>query len=245
MAKIISIHSFRPGTGKSNLTANLAAILAMAGRRVGVIDTDLHTPALPWLFGFDEQRIDRSLNDFLWGRCSIEATAYDVSAGIAPALPGKVFLIPFVTRPGTINYDVSLLSDSFQLLVGALELDVLLIDTQPGLEETILPSLAFADVQVLVLRADEQDYQGTGVTIDVVRQLGVPSMMLVVNQVPASYDAADVRREVENAYLCKVIAVLPHSAELAALASAGLFVVHYPEHPLTRAFAEIALTIAS
>ena len=35
MAKIVSIHSYRGGTGKSNLTANLATAVAMLGKRVG------------------------------------------------------------------------------------------------------------------------------------------------------------------------------------------------------------------
>ena len=38
---IISVHSFRGGTGKSNTTANLSAVLAMSGKRVGVVDTDI------------------------------------------------------------------------------------------------------------------------------------------------------------------------------------------------------------
>ena len=37
MANIISIHSFRGGTGKSNTTANLAALLAMQGQVKGWI----------------------------------------------------------------------------------------------------------------------------------------------------------------------------------------------------------------
>ncbi len=245
MPKIISIHSFRPGTGKSNIAANIATILAATGQRIGIIDTDLHSPAIPLLFGIDERIIEHSLNDFLWGKCSIEDTAYDVSHGIDAALSGRVFLIPFVTRPGNISYDVSLLSDSFQLLVSALSLDVLLIDSQPGLEEANLPSLAFADVQVLVLRPDEQDYQGTGVTIDVVQQLGVPAMMLVVNQVPASLTLTEVQRQVEKVYGYAVIAVVPHSSELAALANTGLFVVHYPEHPITRILAETAVILTT
>jgi nitrogenase subunit NifH len=36
MATIVSIHSFRGGTGKSNTTANVAATLALSGQRVGV-----------------------------------------------------------------------------------------------------------------------------------------------------------------------------------------------------------------
>ena len=44
MARIVSVHSFRGGTGKSNLTANLAALTALGGRRVGVVDTDIQSP---------------------------------------------------------------------------------------------------------------------------------------------------------------------------------------------------------
>ncbi len=51
MAKIISIHSFRGGTGKSNTTANVATLLAVQGGRVGVIDTDIQSPGIHILFG--------------------------------------------------------------------------------------------------------------------------------------------------------------------------------------------------
>ena len=60
MAKIISIHSFRGGTGKSNMTANLAALLAAEGGRVGVIDTDIQSPGIHVLFGL-QRRHDRPL----------------------------------------------------------------------------------------------------------------------------------------------------------------------------------------
>ena len=46
MPQIISIHSFRGGTGKSNTAANLAAMLAQAGKRVCVIDTDIQPPGI-------------------------------------------------------------------------------------------------------------------------------------------------------------------------------------------------------
>ena len=56
MSRIVSIHSFRGGTGKSNTTANLAAILAASGRRVGVIDTDIQSPGIHVLFGLARRR---------------------------------------------------------------------------------------------------------------------------------------------------------------------------------------------
>ena len=54
MAKVISVHSFRGGTGKSNTTANLAAVYAQQGKRVAVIDTDIQSPGIHALFGLRE-----------------------------------------------------------------------------------------------------------------------------------------------------------------------------------------------
>ena len=70
MAKIISTHSFRGGTGKSNTTANLAVLVARAGNRVGVIDTDIQSPGIHVIFQLAESRVKYALNDYLWGKCA-------------------------------------------------------------------------------------------------------------------------------------------------------------------------------
>ena len=67
MSKIISVHSFRGGTGKSNTTANISSLMAIDGLRVGVIDTDIQSPGIHVLFGLDEEEMKFSLNDYLWG----------------------------------------------------------------------------------------------------------------------------------------------------------------------------------
>ena len=64
--KIVSIHSFRGGTGKSNTTANLAAQVAIAGKRVGVVDTDIQSPGIHVLFGLDESKMGKTMNDFVF-----------------------------------------------------------------------------------------------------------------------------------------------------------------------------------
>ena len=167
MATIVSIHSFRGGTGKSNIAANLSTLLAMAGRRVGVIDTDIQSPGIHVLFGLDEARMTYSLNDYLWGKCRIEQTAHDVTPR-PEAAAGCVLLIPSSIKAGEIarvlreGYDVGLLNDGINTLIGALRLDVLMIDTHPGLNEETLLSIAVSHVLVVVLRPDQQDYQGTG-----------------------------------------------------------------------------------
>ena len=159
---------------------------------------------------------------------------------------GQVFLIPSSIKPGQITrvlregYDVGRLNDGFHELIEELALDVLMIDTHPGLNEETLLSIAISDALVIILRPDQQDYQGTGVTVEVAQKLDVPHLLLIVNKVPAVFDMAGVKARVEQTYGCPVAAVLPHAEEMMTLASAGIFVLRYPDHPITTALQQVA-----
>ncbi|MEK7326767.1 MAG: MinD/ParA family protein [Chloroflexota bacterium] len=251
MPKIISIHSFRGGTGKSNTTANVTTLLAAEGRRVGVIDTDIQSPGIHVLFGLDETEMGHSLNDYLWGKCDIKETAHDVTSRLGAGMKGQVFLIPSSIKAGEIarvlreGYDVGLLNDGFHKLVEELNLDVLMIDTHPGLNEETLLSIAISDALAIILRPDQQDYQGTGVTVEVARKLDVPRLLLVVNKVPSVFDFAEVKARVEQTYNCEVAAVVPHSDEMMTLASAGIFSLRYPDHPVTALYKQVAAKLVA
>ena len=247
MSKIISIHSFRGGTGKSNVTANVSAQLARRGKRVGVVDTDINSPGIHVLFQMDEDKIERTLNDYLWGQCAIEEAAYDVSAQVGAN--GNIYLIPSSMRAGEIakvlreGYDVGLLNDGFRSLVEQLELDYLLIDTHPGLNEETLLSIAISDLLLIILRTDQQDFQGTAVTVDVARKLEVPHLYLVVNKAISSYQPDDLRKQVEETYHAPVAAIIPLSEDVAALQSADIFSIRYPDHIVSQRIGEIVATV--
>jgi MinD-like ATPase involved in chromosome partitioning or flagellar assembly len=245
MAKIISIHSFRGGTGKSNTAANISALLAVNGLTVGVVDTDIQSPGIHVLFGFDESSMRLTLNHYLYGSCSITDTAYDVTDNIAANLRGKVYLIPSSIKAGDIShvvrkgFDVRVLIDGFRAIIEALNLDVLLIDTHPGLHKETLLSIAISDVLAIILRPDAQDYQGTAVTMALARQLEVGRIVVIPNKVPQSFDFDEIKQRIEETYNCSVPTVLPHSDELMGLASEGIFVVRYPDDPLTARYHQI------
>ncbi len=245
MASIVSVHSFRGGTGKSNTTANLAVLLAESGKRVGVIDTDIQSPGIHILFGLSGDEITASLNDFLWHGSDIKDAAIDVTPVASLSGAGKIYLIPSSTKPGEITrvlregYDAQRLTQGLRRLVDELRLDVLMIDTHPGLNEETLLSLVISNALIVVMRPDHQDYEGTGITIKVARGLQVPRMLLVVNKTPPGFDPATVKAKVEHAYGCEVAAVLPHSDEMMSLASEDIFAVRYPNHPLTALYRQI------
>lgn len=238
MATTISIHAFRRGTGKSSLAANLAALLAMQGQQVGLVDAALRSPGLHMFFRLNEGRIGRTLNDYVRGKCDIEQTAIDVTpAQHAPN--GRLWFVPAssdlleIAHLLRAGWNIEALASGFQTLNDALALDTLLVDTHTGLDEEMLSVLALADSLLILLRPDKQDYQGTAVLVEVARRLGIRNMALIINEVPPTIDLELIRTEVERTYGYPVVGVLPHTNELTILASNDLFVVRHPDHPLT------------
>src|SRR5207245_2615642 len=95
MGRIITLHSFRGGTGKSNITANLAYLLAKRGRSVGVLDTDIQSPGIHLIFGLEQDRITYTLSDAVLGKCDIEEAVYDLADELQLAPDeGRVCLLP-------------------------------------------------------------------------------------------------------------------------------------------------------
>lgn len=257
MAKIISTHSYRGGTGKSNTTANVAAMLALPGKRVAICDTDIQSPGIHVLYRMDPERLSPTLNDYLWGRCAVEEAAHDVTAHVLDAEgrpilsnDAAIYLIPSSIKAGEIarilkeGYDVSMLNDGFRSIIERLDLDYLLIDTHPGLNEETLLSIAISDVLLVILRPDHQDYQGTSVTLEVARRLDVPELYLVVNKALPSFDFDQLAKRISDVYDAEVIGVLPLSEEMIRLASSGIFSAMYPDHSLSRTIRAIANRIA-
>ena len=53
----ILVLSGKGGVGKSTVAANIAYELAEKGKRVGILDVDIHGPSIPGMFGLDDRRI--------------------------------------------------------------------------------------------------------------------------------------------------------------------------------------------
>jgi MinD-like ATPase involved in chromosome partitioning or flagellar assembly len=246
LAKIVSIHSYRGGTGKSNLTANLAVCLASSGKRVAVVDTDIQSPGIHLLFGLEDTSRLRTLNDYLWERCPVHEAATDVTPSPVRDLGGRVWLVPSSVQAGEIakvlreGYDVGLMNDGLRDLTDHFSLDYLLIDTHPGLNEETLLSIAISDVLVVLLRPDRQDFQGTAVTVEVARKLEVRDLLLVLNKVLPSVAAGSFIGEVSRTYNAPIVGVLPESPEMLELGSSGLFILCFPHHPLSLELRRVA-----
>lgn len=249
MAKIISVNSFRRGVGCSSIIASLTVLLAATGRRVGLVDINIQSPSQHLLFGLNEDEISFTLNDFMWDRCGIRHVVHEVALPSAQAASGPIFLIPISTKTEEFTYvlrqgyDVDRLNTGLEQLGNTLDLDLLLIDTQPGLNDETMVAIALSDVLLIVLQTDRRDYQGTGLTVQIARELKVPRLMMIVNEVPWVYDQSEVKLEVAQTYDCEVAAVLPHSDSLMAMAGTGIFALQHPDHAITAQLKQVAVSL--
>jgi MinD-like ATPase involved in chromosome partitioning or flagellar assembly len=249
MPKVISIHSYRGGTGKSNLTANLATTVAQQGYRVGVVDTDLPSPGIHNIFGLEPDMMTKTLNSYLWGEVDLVDSAYNLSPALGLEEKGQLFLVPSSCKADDIarilkdGYDVRQLNDGFRQLVKALALDYLFIDTHPGLSKETFLTIAISHCLLLIMRPDKQDYQGAAVTLDVARQLNVRRVQLVINKALSCVEPAALCQKVEETYGVPVAGLFPLSEDVVQLASEGVFCHRYPKHPITQEFQAIARRI--
>lgn len=257
MPTIVSIQSIRHGTGQSNLIANLAVSIARQGWRVGVIDTDPMAPGIHTLFKLDEGHVDAILNYYLWGNVSLDEVERDLSPvlrigpGEVVVMGGGIDLIPAQVKVKEVpdlllhGYDGTVIKQAFLELMHRLNLDFLLIDLHPGITQEAMLLLAFTNTVLLVSGLDQYELQTMAVLVDLVRQLGVPKIFLIANQVLSGLDLNQVQRQLQAAYGESVLGVLPLTDELMALGSTGIFCQEYPHHPLTRTIQAIAQQLIS
>lgn len=248
---IVSLHSYRGGTGKSNLTACIAYCLGKIGKTVAVVDTDLAAPGVHIVLGLKDGRIVRTLSDFLFKGCRIEEVAYDVSHSLGlDGECGRLYLLPAeLTLEGILrfqkDYDVNKLNEALDRLIESLNLDFLFIDTHPGLNRETLLTTAISDILVLVLRPDQQDYHGTKVLAEVARKSRVPNVLIVANKVSNQLDKDSLREKLNDVFGFSVIGVLPLFDEVAALGSLDVFARRFPSHPFSGEVESIAKRIAT
>lgn len=257
MPTLISLQSCRHGVGRTNLTANLAACIATQGYRVGVLDADGAVPGIHALFGRTAALDDIAINQDVWSGwpsdyalgdrpLPFSDTAIPIGRGTVLLLGSDLCLVPPDLRVRDVQrclqqgYDPDPLGQGLRTVAERLELEFLLIDTYPELDEGTMLWMAVSDAVVLVLGLDATEFQSLAVQIDIAHMLEVPQIWLLANQVPPAYALGEVWRKLEHSYGKAIIGVLPMVDEMLALGSSGLFYPTYPDHPLSLALEAIA-----
>jgi len=144
--KVISISSTTSGEGKTFISVNLAAILAMSNKKVIILDLDMRKPRAQYAFNVEQNEMGISSilsGGVHWKEC-INVTKTEnlhfIPSGIIPPNPAELLEAQF-----------------FEQLLTELkaEYDIILLDTPPiGLVSDGIIALKKSDHSLFVIRAD-------------------------------------------------------------------------------------------
>jgi cellulose biosynthesis protein BcsQ len=176
MTQCIAFHSYKGGTGKTTIAANLAAMLAAKGYNVSLLDLDVYAPSLQAYF---EYAPEKWINDVLSDDAGVSEVMADMTPVItehfAPKKAGKLWIGFSNPQKEEIykleggagrqtNAKLRLLRKFIQLreeLVSDYNSDYIIIDTSPGIRYWSINALAIADTLFLTLKSGDLDVDGT------------------------------------------------------------------------------------
>lgn len=141
----VAVTSGKGGVGKTSIAVNLALLLSKSGRRVRLVDADFGLSNAEVLMGITPRH---TLNDVLRGGVDPYDAWLDGPAGIKLLSSGSG-LEEMANIDGTIG--VKLIEHVLQT---ASDGDVVIIDTSPGITNSVASLLSFAD-EVMVVTTPE------------------------------------------------------------------------------------------
>jgi len=168
--KILAVGSGKGGVGKSTVSVNLAVALAQAGRRVGLLDADIHGPSQARMLGLSER--PRSDGDTI-----VPLQAHGLTAmSIGLMLPEDEAVI----------WRGPMLMGALQQMMNQVrwgELDVLVVDLPPGTGDVALSLCQKAEVTGAVVVSTPQDVAllDAKKAVAMFRKLETPVLGLVEN----------------------------------------------------------------
>jgi ATP-binding protein involved in chromosome partitioning len=169
--RIVAVGSGKGGVGKSTVSSNLAVALARQGRRVGLLDADIHGPSQPRMMGVNRRPASPD------GKTIIPLQAHGVT----------VMSIGFMLKEDeAVIWRGPMLMGALQQLIEQVqwgELDILLIDLPPGTGDIQLTlSQRFALTGAVVV-STPQDVAliDARKALDMFHKLKVPVLGLIEN----------------------------------------------------------------
>jgi ATP-binding protein involved in chromosome partitioning len=245
MSKIkhkIAVISGKGGVGKSTVTVNLAVAFALHGKRVGILDADIHGPSVPRLLGLTGQQVKVG-----------PPGAFPVTGPLGMKVISIDFFLPEERLP-TIWRGPLKMRAIRQFLSDIVwgELDILFIDLPPGTGDeplSIAQLLPEMDGVIIVTMPSELSRAVVKKAITFAQRMGMPTVGVVENMsgfvCPTCGDKIDIFQSGGGEKMAKEAGVpflgsIPIDPKVSVDSDKGKpFVIEHADSPAAKAFIEI------
>lgn len=237
MSQCIVVTSGKGGVGKTTTSANLAAGLALNGKKVVVVDADIGLRNLDVILGL-ENRIVYDLVQVIEGECRMkQALIRD------KRVPG-LFLLPAAqtrdknsVRPEDMKRLVSDLKEHH---------DYVIIDCPAGIEQGFKNSIAGADRALIVTTPEVSAIRDADRIIGLVEAHELPEPELIINRYrPGMVERGDMmnREDILEILAIPLIGIIPDHEDIVISANRGQPVVFDETSIIGASFRRIAARV--
>ena len=174
MGEVIVITSGKGGVGKTTTTANLGSALAMRGKKVVLLDTDIGLRNLDVVMGL-ENRIVYDIVDVIEGKCKLR------QALIKDKRFTDLFLLPAAqTRDKDAINEDEMIRLTQRLKE---EFDYIIVDCPAGIEQGFKNAISGADRAIVVTNAEISSIRDADRIIGLLEASNIRNPELIINRI--------------------------------------------------------------
>jgi septum site-determining protein MinD len=237
MGEAIVITSGKGGVGKTTTSANIGTALALSGKKVCLVDTDIGLRNLDVLMGL-ENRIIYDLVDVAQERCKLnQALIKDKRFECLYLLPAAQTKDKSSVQPEQVKKIVQELKQDY---------DYVIIDCPAGIEQGFKNAVAGADKSIVVTNPEISSVRDADRIIGLLEQEEVEAPKLIVNRLrnhlAKSGDMLDVD-EIVSVLSIELLGVVVDDENVIKAANKGEPVVMQPDSKASIAYRNIARRI--
>ena len=234
MGEVIVVPSGKGGVGKTTTTANLGSALALAGKKVVLVDTDIGLRNLDVVLGL-ENRIVYDLVDVVEEKCKLR------QALIKDKRFKELYLLP-AAQTKDKN---AVTEEQMKSLIGKLkeEFDFVMIDCPAGIEQGFKNAIAGADRALVVTTAEISSIRDADRIIGLLEASEIKNPELIVNRLRPYMVRRGEMMDVDDIVdllAIDLIGVVPDDENVITHTNKGEPVISNKKAPSGKAYIEIS-----
>lgn len=234
MGEAIVVTSGKGGVGKTTTSANIGTALALLGKKVCMVDTDIGLRNLDVVMGL-ENRIIYDLIDVAEGRCRVN------QALVKDKRFDELYMLPAAQTKD--KNDIS--PEQVRKIIEQLkpDHDYVVIDCPAGIEQGFRNAIAGADRAIVVTTPENAAVRDADRVIGLLEKSQIASPKLIINRIRPNLLKSGDMLEIDD--ICQVLAIdllgiVPDDEQVIKAANAGEPTVLNPSSSAAIAYRNIA-----